>query len=403
MSRQYSNILKHLQDNFEILTSVEDYCKMDEKLREFSFKCKSKNHINTLKHSSYVNKRSLFNKENKPIIEFCVFCSDENNKENNFEIYKEQILEKTGHLLLSYDVKSRSAEYICGNCNELSKTHMSTLMHNNLGSCCKCQNIKFRLTYDKLKNDVESHGFKLLTKQDEYISNKQKLNVICKCGYEYQTYLVSIRQDKHCKNCKIEKYEKSCMEKYNERNIMHVDEIFYKCQENFSTAKEYSFKESERKIIIQGTEDIIINYLLNNENKILKRKIKEDEILQKNIPSFKYTYDNKIHKYYPDFYIRDTKLIIEAKTINTHNKLPYRLTNYLKYKSAVNNGYNIIVIILNNKNKLFDIWYFLENGKEISVLKENGINIIFNNKLFDKMKLDNIEKLCNDFDLNKYL
>ena len=77
----------------------------------------------------------------------------------------------------------------------------------------------------------------------------------------------------HCKeNCKTEKYEKTCMEKYNERSTMHIDDIFYKCQESFVTTKKYTFEETKRIINIQGTEDIIINYLLNNENKILKRE-----------------------------------------------------------------------------------------------------------------------------------
>jgi hypothetical protein len=247
---------------------------MDEKLREFTFTCKLKNHTNILKHTSYVNKRSLFNKENKPLHEFCVHCVDEKDKENDIENYKEQILEKTGHLLLSYDTKSRDSEYICGNCNVYSKTHMTNLLHHNLGNCSKCQHEKFKLSYDKLKSDVETHGFKLLTKPEEYVSNKQKLDVICKCGYQYQTYLVSIRQDKHCQvNCKTEKCEKTCMKKYNERNVMHIDNNFYKCQETFSTTKQYIFEETGRTINIQGTEDIIINYLLNHENKILNRTI----------------------------------------------------------------------------------------------------------------------------------
>jgi hypothetical protein len=193
------------------------------------------------------------------------------------------------------------------------------------------------------------------------------------------------------------------MEKYNERTTIHVDDIFYKCQESFSTTKEYTFEETGRTINIQGTEDIVINYILNNENKILKRKIIEDEILQKNIPSFKYIYENKEHKYYPDFHIKNTNLIIEAKTINTHNKKPCYITNYLKYKSAVNNGYDIMIIILDNKSKLFDIWYFLKNGKEISVLKENNIEFLFNNKLSLKIKLSNIEDLCKKFNLDKYI
>ena len=402
MSRQYNNILKHLQEHFDINTTLDEYSKMYEKNREFSFTCKLKKHVNTLKHTSYVNKRSLFTKENKPLQEFCVYCVDEKDKENDIENYKEQILEKTGHLLLSYDTKSRDSEYICGNCNVYSKTHITNLLHHNLGNCSKCQHEKFRLSYDKLKSDVENHGFKLLTKPEEYVSNKQKLDVICKCGKEYKTYLVSIRQDKHCIDCKTEKCENTCMEKYNERNVMHVNDIFYKCQEKFSTTKEYKFEETGRKITIQGTEDIVIKYILNNENKLLKRKIVEDDIIQNNIPNFKYIFEDKELKYYPDFHIKNTNLIIEAKTIDTHNR-QNPLKNYNKFKSVNNNNYNIMVIILNNKKELYDIWYFLVNGKELSVLNENNNNINFKEKLSNKIKVNNINELCNSFNIEKYI
>jgi len=67
MSRQYNNIIKHLGSHFNILTTKDEYEKMDEKNREFTFSCKKKNHNNTLKTTSYINKRSLFGKENKPL------------------------------------------------------------------------------------------------------------------------------------------------------------------------------------------------------------------------------------------------------------------------------------------------------------------------------------------------
>lgn len=389
MSRQYNNILKHLGSHFEINTTKNDYEKMDENNREFVFSCKLKNHKNILKTTSYINKRSLFSKEKKPLEDFCVHCVDEKNKENNFETYKQQILDNSGHLLLSYDVKSREAEYICGNCNEYSKTHMTNLLNKNLGSCSKCQNHKFRLSYDKLKQDVEEHGFKLLTKSDEYTSNKQKLDVICKCGHQYQTYLVSIRQDKHCKiNCKTEKFENTCMEKYEERNVMHVDEIFYKSQVNQITNKEYIFENNKNKIIVQGTEDLTINYLLKYKNRILQRTIEEDEILVKNIPSFKYIYENKEHKYYPDIHIKNTKLIIESKMVALHNRQG-PLKNYSKYKSTNSHGYDMIIFMYNNKKELVDIWYFLKDGTEISTSEEeNDIDINFKEKLKYKSELN---------------
>ncbi len=97
----------------------------------------------------------------------------------------------------------------------------------------------------------------------------------------------------------------------------------------------------------------------------------------KNIPSFKYIFEGKDHKYYPDIYIKDTKLIIESKSIYTHNRQG-PLKNYCKYKSVNNNGYDIMIIMINDRRKIIDIWYFLRDGSEISTLKEeNNINIDF--------------------------
>jgi hypothetical protein len=70
MSRQYSNILKHLGSHFEIITTKNDYEKMDENDREFVFSCKLKKHKNILKTTSYINKRSLFNKEKNHLKSF---------------------------------------------------------------------------------------------------------------------------------------------------------------------------------------------------------------------------------------------------------------------------------------------------------------------------------------------
>lgn len=167
---------------------------------------------------------------------------------------------------------------------------------------------------------------------------------------------------------------------------MHIDDIFQKSQINQITNKEYTF-ENNNKIIVQGTEDLTINYLLKHKNRILQRIIKEDEILVKNIPSFIYIYEEKEHKYYPDIYIKDTKLIIESKSIYTHNRQG-PLKNYCKYKSVNNNGYDIMIVMINDYRKIVDIWYFLRDGSEISTLKEEDyVDINFKEKLFCKSKI----------------
>ena len=94
------------------------------------------------------------------------------------------------------------------------------------------------------------------------------------------------------------------------------------------------------------------------------------------------------NKYYPDIYIKDTNLIIESKSIYTHNRQgPFK--NYCKYKSVNNNGYDIMIVMINDYRKIVDIWYFLKDGSEISNLKEeNNIDINFKEKLSCKTKIN---------------
>lgn len=382
---QYKNISKFLEKCFKVETSLEEF----KKSNAITFVCLKNNHTNSLSAGSFINKKSKHTRANKPLEEFCQGCVDAKDDEDNFEQHKQSLLESCGHLLLEFDRSSRNLVYLCCECGTRNNSHISNL-YKNKGNCPSCQNNQFRLSYDKLKKDIEEHGFQLLTKAEEYKSNKQKLNVVCKCGEKYETYLVSIRQDKHCKKCKTTKTEQTCLEKYNERNVMHVDSVFYKCQTSNPTNKEYVFKKSGRKVVIQGCENCAIDFLLNNKNKVLNRKVEEDEVGvgEGNVPTFKYVFENVEHKYYPDIYINNTKLVIEAKMVEMFNRQGPEL-NYSKFEAVVANGYNLMVIIFTNKNELYDVWYFLVSGEKVSILKKLG-------------KLDSFrEKLsCKKFDAN---
>lgn len=61
-----------------------------------------------------------------------------------------------------------------------------------------------------------------------------------------------------------------------------------------------------------------------------------------------YIYENKNHKYHPDFYNKDNNLIVEIKSDYTYNKEIDK--NLKKKKSCIEQGYNFIFII--NKNYL---------------------------------------------------
>lgn len=130
---------------------------------------------------------------------------------------------------------------------------------------------------------------------------------------------------------------------------------------------------------------------MSKNDSILKRKVNEDEILVgKDIQSFEYNDDeNKKHRYYPDIYIKDTKLLFEVKSIYIFNKNP-RL-NYLKFKQVQKEGFDIKVLFFNGK-KLIDVWYFLKEGLCKSI--KHGTDFEFDKCI--EFKSSNIDEIIEE-------
>jgi hypothetical protein len=158
-----------------------------------------------------------------------------------------------------------------------------------------------------------------------------------------------------------QKIKNNFFKNYGVCHPMHVPEFFHKVMKSQFTRKEYIFP-SGRKEMILGYENRAIDYILDNRDNILKRKITEDEIIvDKSIPNFDYLDDDgKKHKYYPDIYIKDTNLIIEVKSVYTFNLEPR--INYLKFKAVNKAGYHLKMMMFDRK-QLVDIHYYLKNGK----------------------------------------
>jgi len=200
----------------------------------------------------------------------------------------------------------------------------------------------------------------------EIFKEKCKKIILEKFGHEYFLH------SETGKKLMLEKYghewyvgSKDCknkfFQKYGVYNPLQVPEIFHKVMKSQFTRKEYIFP-SGRKEMILGYENRAIDYILDNRDNILKRKITEDEIIvDDSIPNFDYLDDyGKKHKYYPDIYIKDTDLVIEVKSIYTFNLAPR--INYLKFKAVNKAGYNLKMMMF-EKKQLIDIHYYLKNGK----------------------------------------
>lgn len=162
---KYNNYSNFLKEFFDVKTSFDDFNK-DKKIK---FICKEKGHINTLSITSFGNKKCKVEAK-----DFCQLCKDELENDKKIEEYKKDIKDKYGHIIISVDFTTRKVVYICGNCNEETSTYTQNFYKETRGSCCpKCQNDKFKVSYEEIKKRVEDQGMTLLTEEKEYENNKK--------------------------------------------------------------------------------------------------------------------------------------------------------------------------------------------------------------------------------------
>ena len=336
---KYINYLNFLKEFFDIHTSLEDFNK-DKKI---TYVCKEKSHINTLSTSSFGNKKCKVEAK-----DFCQGCKNGLENDKKIEEYKKDIKNKYGHIIISVDFTTRKVVYICGNCNEETNTYKQNFYKETRGSCCpRCQNDKLKVSYEEIKKRVEDQGLILLTEEKEYENNKQKLKVICVCGNDkYEAVLFDITRGKKCSlNCKIKKYEETCMKKYGVRNASQHPPIFEKILKSLLSRKLYEFL-SGKQVMVQGWEPYAIDYLLE--------EFSEDDLyFGKEVPRIKYIFkENKEHIYFPDMYIKSIDTIVEVKSTYTYSLDLDK--NYHKFNYTLKN-YNLKVMIYDDK---LDLFYF---------------------------------------------
>lgn len=116
--------------------------------------------------------------------------------------------------------------------------------------------------------------------------------------------------------------------------------------------KKTSFTLPSGKIIfLQGYEHIVLKELL--------KKFSEEDLIignteiKKAVGNITYDFNNSLHNYYPDMYIKSINTIIEVKSTWTYEK---RLEeNIKKMEACVNKGLNFKFIIMKNKNDIKSI------------------------------------------------
>ena len=113
-----------------------------------------------------------------------------------------------------------------------------------------------------------------------------------------------------------------------------------------------NFKNSWKEIEIfgeikkvQGFEPIVLEYLTKYFD-----FSSNDLFVGKDVPRFDYIYkDGKIHKYFPDIYLKNYRLIIEVKSTWT-----YKIFDKyeVKKKSVLDAGYNFLCFVVSDNQKI---------------------------------------------------
>ena len=118
-------------------------------------------------------------------------------------------IKSEGYVCISYDVKTKVFTYKCSN-GHIGKMRMD---HWRRGvRCSKCVGNR-KLTFDEVKNIIESEGYTLLS--NSYINNKTKLTVKCPKNHIYKVTYNNWKSGNRCPECSST-YKKNIHELYTE-------------------------------------------------------------------------------------------------------------------------------------------------------------------------------------------
>jgi hypothetical protein len=108
----------------------------------------------------------------------------------------------------------------------------------------------------------------------------------------------------------------TCLTKYGETHFMKNSEMFDKISKTCYKQKEIIVNNILYKV--QGYENIAIRYLIDN-GKSEDQFIINNKDIEHYVGKIYWTYNNKNHRYYPDFYLKDEHILFEVKSEYTYN------------------------------------------------------------------------------------
>ena len=227
--------------------------------------------------------------------------------------------------------------------------------------CDKCslkvkliQSRNHTFQYYQMKEFLESHGFTIVTQENEYINASKKVKALCP-----KKHPCNVLRDRLlkgcscCKECGKESRVKTLNERYGVSHVMHYPPFVKKAMESSYRTSSYTFP-SGAKVLYQGYENYCLDELLRigiAEMQIVSQFDREN--FTATVPVIEYIFEGE-RKYYPDFYIPHLNLIIEVKSEYTFT---YSLDkNFAKRIACLEQGYN------------FEFWVYNDKGEKIRTL-----------------------------------
>ena len=145
-----------------------------------------------------------------------------------------------------------------------------------------------------------------------------------------------------------ESFKRTCIKHYGVDHPMKDPTVCEKVLRKLHKFKEYKLP-SGKIIKLQGYEGKALDLLFNDgliETDLITSKYE----IQKEIGQLKYSFKGKGHAYFPDFYIKSKKQVIEVKstwTFDRCGKLPIEDNVFFKKKESVElAGFNFKLMII---------------------------------------------------------
>lgn len=188
----------------------------------------------------------------------------------------------------------------------------------------KADSIKEKIS----KTNIEKYGVEnfsqtlTFSEMQPTIKEKVKRTNLIKYGVDHPSKSIVIQQQVKNRN----------LVKYGVDHPMKLPDICEKQQKKMFKYKKYIWKTGEISHV-QGYEDIILNEL-----ECSGFTFDEVKTRKKDMPEIWYEFEGSIHRYFPDFYIPKTNVIIEAKSEWTL-KLHWE-KNQAKFSAAKNAGFD---------------------------------------------------------------